>query len=156
MNKLYSVEREFSFPVERLWKAWTDETELEKWYCPVFLEVVPGSATSELEVGGNWAIAVDVSANGFNAYFWGKYQKIENLKNLTHDLCYSQDELEFALREPQPDAHTISIDFEDLGHKCLVRFTQFGSMEAEQAEATREGTESYFDNLEAYLNKQAN
>jgi hypothetical protein len=32
-----------------------------------------------------------------------------------------------------------------------VRFSQFGEMEQEQADASREGMESYFDNLSNYL-----
>jgi uncharacterized protein YndB with AHSA1/START domain len=151
MKPLYFVERKFQFPVERLWRAWTSSDELEKWYCPVFLTVVPGSATSEAVVGGTWAIAVDVSENGFNAYFWGKYSAVETHLKLVHDLNYSQDELEFALREPRSDAHRIEIDFTDTGGATVVRFSQFGEMDPEQAEASREGMESYFDNLEVYL-----
>ncbi|CAB4672564.1 MAG: hypothetical protein F2648_03480 [Actinobacteria bacterium] len=151
MKPLYFVERKFQSPVERLWQAWTSSDELEKWYCPVFLTVVPGSATSEAVVGGTWAIAVDVSENGFNAYFWGKYSAVETNLKLVHDLNYSQDELEFALREPRSDAHRIEIDFTDTGGATVVRFSQFGDMDPEQAEASREGMESYFDNLEVYL-----
>jgi uncharacterized protein YndB with AHSA1/START domain len=151
MQPLYFVERTFSFPVERLWSAWTQSPELEKWYCPVFLKVIPGSATSEAVVGGRWAIAVDVSENGFNAYFWGKYSQVDTNLKLVHDLNYSQDELEFALREPSPEAHRIEIDFTKTAGGTLVRFSQFGEMEKEQAEASREGMESYFDNLESYL-----
>lgn len=151
MKPLYFVERKFQFPVERLWQAWTSSDELEKWYCPVFLTVVPGSATSEAVVGGTWAIAVDVSENGFNAYFWGKYSAVEPNLKLVHDLNYSQDELEFALREPRTDAHRIEIDFANTDGATVVRFSQFGEMDPEQAEASREGMESYFDNLEVYL-----
>jgi len=151
MQPLYFVERTFSCPVERLWSAWTQSSELEKWYCPVFLRVIPGSATSEAVVGGRWAIAVDVSENGFNAYFWGKYSQVDTNLKLVHDLNYSQDELEFALREPSPEAHRIEIDFTKTAGGTLVRFSQFGEMEKEQAEASREGMESYFDNLESYL-----
>ena len=151
MQPLYFVERTFKFPVERLWSAWTQSAELEKWYCPVFLKVIPGSATSEAEVGGTWAIAVDVSDNGFNAYFWGTYSAVELHQKLVHDLNYSQDELEFALREPGAEAHRIEIDFTKIEAGTLVRFSQFGEMEQEQAEASREGMESYFDNLNNYL-----
>ncbi len=147
MQPLYFVERTFKFPVERLWSAWTQSAELEKWYCPVFLKVIPGSATSEAEVGGTWAIAVDVSDNGFNAYFWGNYSAVELHQKLVHDLNYSQDELEFALREPGAEAHRIEVDFTKIEAGTLVRFSQFGEMEQEQAEASREGMESYFDNL---------
>jgi uncharacterized protein YndB with AHSA1/START domain len=102
-------------------------------------------------VGGTWAIAVDVSENGFNAYFWGKYSQVETNLKLVHDLNYSQDELEFALREPSPEAHRIEIDFTKTDGGTVVRFSQFGEMEQEQAEASREGMESYFDNLNNYL-----
>ena len=151
MQPLYFVERTFKFPVERLWSAWTQSTELERWYSPVFLKVIPGSATSEAEVGGTWAIAVDVSENGFNAYFWGTYSVVELHKKLVHDLNYSQDELEFALREPSPEAHRIEIDFSNNEAGTLVRFSQFGEMDKEQADASKEGMESYFDNLNSYL-----
>ncbi len=151
MRPLYFVERTFPFPVERLWQGWTDASELEKWYSPVFLKVIPGSATSEAEVGGTWSIAVDVSDNGFNAYFWGTYSVVELHQKLVHDLNYSQDELEFALREPGAEAHRIEIDFTKTDGGTVVRFSQYGEMEQEQAEASREGMESYFDNLESYL-----
>ena len=151
MQPLYFVERTFPFPVDRLWRAWTDASELEKWYSPVFLKVIPGSATSEAVVGGTWAIAVDVSENGFNAYFWGKYSQVETNLKLVHDLNYSQDELEFALREPSSEVHRIEIDFTKTDGGTVVRFSQFGEMEQEQADASREGMESYFDNLSNYL-----
>ena len=151
MQPLYFVERTFSLPVERLWQAWTDPVELEKWYSPVFLSVIPGSASSEAVEGGTWAIAVDVSANGFNAYFWGTYSQVEKNHKLVHDLNYSQDELEFNLREPRGDAHRIEVDFAATASGSTVRFSQFGEMDQEQAEASREGMESYFDNLEAFL-----
>jgi uncharacterized protein YndB with AHSA1/START domain len=124
---------------------------LEKWYCPVFLKVIPGSATSEAVAGGRWAIAVDVSDNGFNAYFWGTYSLVELHKKLIHDLNYSQDELEFALREAGAEAHRIEIDFSNTEAGTLVRFSQFGEMDREQADASKEGMESYFDNLESFL-----
>lgn len=151
MQPLYFVERNFSFPIEKLWRAWTVSQELENWYSPIYLNVIPGSVTSDPVVGGTWAVGVDVSANGFNAYFWGTYSEVVENQRLVHDLNYSQDELEFALREPGPDAHRIEISFTDLAGSCIVRFSQFGEMDQEQAEASKEGMESYFDNLEQHL-----
>lgn len=153
MQPLYFVERKFQSPVEQLWQAWTSPTALEQWYCPVFLNVIPGSATSDAVLGGTWAIAVDVSENGFNAYFWGKYSKVDKNLKLVHDLNYSQDELEFALRDPKPEAHRVEIDFTLSADGTVVRFSQFGEMDKDQAEASREGMESYFDNLEIFLGR---
>jgi hypothetical protein len=75
---------------------------------------------------------------------------------LVHDLNYSQDELEFAIREPSPDSHRIEIEFNALGAFCKVRFSQFGEMDMDQAEASKDGMESYFDNLETFLSSKPN
>lgn len=156
MQPLYFVERRFPYSVQRLWRAWTSSSELESWYCPIYLTVIPGSAISDPVVGGRWAIAVDVSPNGFNAFFWGTYKEVAQNSKLVHELCYSQDELEFALQLPQPKAHLVQIDFVQRANGCTVRFSQFGEMNKEQSEASKEGIESYFENLERFLSSKPN
>lgn len=150
-NELYFVEREFNSNIDELWEAWTSPDVLEKWYSPVDLTVIPGSVVSENFVGGRWAVGVDVSAHGFNAYFWGRYSEVTTNKKLAHSLCYSQDIKEFEDRDDNAPAHIIVIDFEKRGDKSWARFTQFGDMSEEQIELTRQGTSRYFDNLEQYL-----
>jgi uncharacterized protein YndB with AHSA1/START domain len=150
---LYFVEREYPVDIAKLWSAWVEADQLQKWYSPQVLEVVPDSATSEAVVGGTWAIAIDVSVNGFNAYFWGKYTEVKFQEKLVHTMFYSQDELEFNLRGDDQPHHVIEIDFEARGNKSWVRFSQFGQMDAEQAEASKDGMESHFDNLSTFLEK---
>jgi uncharacterized protein YndB with AHSA1/START domain len=153
LNHLYFVEREFDRSIETLWSAWTNASELEAWYSPTMLSVVPGSVTSEVFVGGRWAVAVDVSVNGFNAYFWGRYSEVVPNVRLVHSLSYSQDEAEFIFADDNAPAHRIVLDFEKRGEHSWVRFTQFGEMPEEQAEASRDGMNSYLDNLESFLAK---
>jgi uncharacterized protein YndB with AHSA1/START domain len=148
---LYFVEREYPVDLARLWSAWVEADQLQHWYSPQVLEIVPDSATSEAVVGGTWAIAIDVSVNGFNAYFWGKYTEVKFQEKLVHTMFYSQDELEFNLRGDDQPHHVIEIDFEARGTKSWVRFSQFGQMDAEEAEAAKDGMESYFDNLSSFL-----
>ncbi len=148
---LYFVEREYPVELATLWNAWVEADQLQQWYSPEVLETVPNTASSNAVVGGDWAIGVDVSVNGFNAYFWGKYTTVEFQKKLVHTMFYSQDELEFNLRGDDQPYHVIEINFETRGNNSWVRFTQFGSMDAEQAEATKDGMESYFNNLGKYL-----
>jgi uncharacterized protein YndB with AHSA1/START domain len=150
-SELYFVEREYAVSIDVLWSAWTNAAELEQWYSPTELSVVPGSAVSENFVGGRWAIGVDVTAHGFNAYFWGRYSEFEPNKKLVHTLCYSQDETEFLARDNNAPAHTIVVEFEDRDEKSWCKFTQFGEMPEEQAEMSRQGMLSYFENLEKYL-----
>jgi uncharacterized protein YndB with AHSA1/START domain len=152
-SELYFVEREYAVSIDELWSAWTSPEKLEQWYSPTDLSVVPGSAVSENVIGGRWAIGVDVTAHGFNAYFWGSYSEVEQNKKLVHTLCYSQDQKEFEARDDDPLAHTVVIDFEDRGGKSWCRFTQFGEMPAEQAEMSRQGMLSYFENLGRFFDK---
>jgi uncharacterized protein YndB with AHSA1/START domain len=152
-TELYFVEREYDANIVELWNAWTSAEALEQWYSPTELSVVPGSVVTENQVGGRWAVAVDVSAHGFNAYFWGRYSEFESNKKLVHTLCYSQDEKEFIARDDNAPAHTIVIDFEERDGKSWCKFTQFGEMPAEQAEMSRQGMLSYFDNLEKFLSR---
>ena len=151
MERLYSVEREFPVDIDRLWSAWTNEQELEQWYSPVVLSVVPGSAVSNPRVGGMWKIAVDVPENGFVAYFWGRYSVVEPGERIEHSLFYSQEEAEFVLADESGPSHRIVLEFEARGDSSWVRFTQYGELPPEQAEAARDGMESYLDNLERHL-----
>ena len=150
-RELYYVEREFAAPIDRVWRAWTDAEELEQWYHPTVLDVVPGSVTSEPVAGGRWAVAVDVPMNNMVAYFWGRYLDVTENLRIEHTLCYSEDEKEFVTRDDDAPAHRIVVDFTDNESSTTVRFTQIGDMPDEQAEASRQGMESYFDSLEAFL-----
>lgn len=150
-RELYFVEREFAVGVDRMWSAWTTASELEQWYHPTVLSVVPGTVTSEPIVGGRWAVAVDVPMNDMVAYFWGRYRVVDRNVRIEHTLSYSQDELEFIARDDDAPFHRIVIDITPTDLGVAVRFTQFGEMPDEQAEASRMGMESYFDSLEAFL-----
>ena len=153
MRKLYSVEREYPVKVSGLWHAWMDEAALQAWYSPTDLAVVAGSVTSEPIVGGWWTDDVDVSAHGFNAYFFCTYSELIDNQKIVHSMNYTQDENEFKARVMTDDAHRIEIDFEDRGENSWVRFTQFGELPADQAEGAKAGMESYFDNLGIYLTR---
>lgn len=148
---LYTVEREFAVPVERLWRAWTDPADLEQWYRPVDLSVVPGSVVSDARVGGEWAVGVDVPAHGFVAWFHGRYTEVAAPHRLAHTLHYTQDRAEFDARDESGGHHLVSVDLEERAGGSWARWSQFGEMDADQVAATKAGMESYFDSLEAYL-----
>lgn len=148
---LYSVEREFAHDVDVLWRAWTDAGALEAWYRPVDLRVVPGSVTSQAEVGGWWTVAVDVPTEGFAACFYGRYTRIEPRVALEHTMMFTMSLEEFAARDESAPSHVVIVDFEARGPATWVRFSQFGELPEGQAERAQAGMESYFDSLEAYL-----
>lgn len=147
----YSVERVFPVDSDRMWQVWTDAGELEQWYAPTELSVVPGSVVSEAVEGGRWSVAVDASSYGHIAYFWGRYTEVIPGRRLVHGLAYSQDEGEFLARDDEAPHHDIVIDMESRDGGTWVRFAQYGEMPADQAAMAQAGMESYFDSLGAYL-----
>lgn len=154
MNDLaYSVERTYPVGMDAMWRAWTDADALEQWYAPTDLSVVPGSVVSEAVEGGRWAVAVDASAYGHIAYFWGRYTEVVRGSRLVHGLAYSQDEAEFLARDDDAPHHDIVIDMEGRDGGTWVRFAQYGDMPAEQAAMAQAGMESYFDSLALHLGR---
>lgn len=148
---LYFVEREYPVSLDRLWKAWTDAAELQGWYCPTDLTNVPGSVVSDAVVGGWWTVAVDASAYGHIAYFYGKYTEVVPQTLLVHTMHYTQDEAEFRARDLDTPQSIIRIDLEAREGGAWSRFSQFGELPAEQVPLARAGMESYFDNLARHL-----
>ena len=148
---LYSVEREYPVAIERLWQAWTTASELEQWYHPTDLEVVPGTVTSVPVEGGLWTVGVDVPAYEFVAYFFGWYKHVTPLERLEHTMAFTQDKDEWLALDENAPHHKVVLEFESRGDSSWVKFSQFGEMPAEQIEATTVGMQSYFQSLANYL-----
>ena len=91
MNRqfLYSVEREFPVSIDRLWRAWTDASELEAWYHPTDLGSTKGATVSDLNINGLWSCGVEVPEHNFTAYFFGQYTEIVHNELLEHTLHYT-------------------------------------------------------------------
>ena len=151
VEPLYSVEREFAHPIERVWHAWTDADALEQWYRPMELSVVPGSVVSKVEVGGWWQVAVDVPAHDFVAYFYGRYTRVEPMTALEHTMHFTMSAEEFAARDESGPSHRVVIDLEDRGGATSVGFSQFGELPEGEPDRAKAGMESYFDSLGAFL-----
>jgi len=151
---LYSVEREYPVSIERLWKAWTDTSELELWYFPTGLSSTKGATVSELKVDGLWACGVEVPAHGFTAYFFGKYTRILDRELFEHTLHYTTSAEEFAKRDFSTESHLIRVEFEDRGTSSWSKFSQFGQLPEGQAEMAQAGMNSYLESLAQHLARQ--
>lgn len=150
-NFLYSVEREYPVSIDRLWRAWTDAAELESWYFPTDLGSTKGATISDLTVGGLWTCGVEVPEQGFTAYFFGKYTKIQKNELIEHTLHYTTSAEEFAKRDFSTESHLIRIEFEDRGMCSWSKFSQFGELPDGQAEMARAGMNSYLESLARFL-----
>ena len=150
-NFLYSVEREYTQPMSRIWEAWTDAAQLEAWYHPTVLANVVCSSVSEPHVGGNWAIAVDVPEHNMQSCFWGQYTAVEEGKLLEHTMFYTQDPAEFAAKDLSGEFAKIVVDFEERPTGTWVKFSQYGELPEEHIPLAKAGMDSYFQSLADYL-----
>jgi uncharacterized protein YndB with AHSA1/START domain len=150
---LYSAEREYPVSIERLWKAWTDATELESWYHPTDLSSTKGATVSNLSVGGLWSCGVEVPEHGFTAYFFGQYTKIMQNELIEHTLHYTTSPEEFAKKDFSTESHLIRIEFENRESNSWSKFSQFGELPEGQAEMAQAGMTSYLESLSRHLNK---
>ena len=150
---LYSVEREYPVSIERLWRAWTDASELEAWYFPTDLSSTKGATTSVLEVGGLWSCGVEVPEHGFTAYFFGKYTTIVPNQLIEHTLHYTTSAEEFAAKDFSTESHLIRIEFEARGASSWSKFSKFGELPDGQAEMAQAGMTSYLESLAQHLAK---
>ena len=148
---LYSVEREYPVSIDRLWKAWTDASELESWYFPTDLGSTKGATVSDLTIGGLWTCGVEVPEQGFTAYFFGKYSAIEKNILIEHTLHYTTSPEEFAAKDFTTESHLIRIEFEDRGSNSWSKFSQFGELPDGQAEMAQAGMNSYLESLALFL-----
>ena len=149
---LYSVERVYASPVEKVWDAWIDARALEAWYHPTDLKVLSGSVISQPQVAGIWAVGVEVPKFNFVAYFFGRYKVVEKHKRLEHTMSYTQSVEEFVARNEDAPSHNVVIEFEARDATTWVKFSQFGELPEGQAAQAQTGMESYFDSLEIFLN----
>lgn len=150
---LYSVEREYPVSIERLWRAWTDASELEAWYFPTDLSSTKGATTSVLEVGGLWSCGVEVPEHGFTAYFFGTYTTIVPNQLIEHTLHYTTSAEEFVAKDFSTESHLIRIEFEARGASSWSKFSQFGELPDGQAEMAQAGMNSYLESLSQHLVK---
>lgn len=148
---LYSVDREYPVSIDRLWKAWTDASELEAWYFPTDLSSTKGATISELKVGGLWACGVEVPEHGFTAYFFGQYTKIMPNELIEHTLHYTTSAEEFAKKDFLTESHLIRIKLENRGSNSWSKFSQFGELPEGQAEMAQAGMTSYLESLARHL-----
>jgi uncharacterized protein YndB with AHSA1/START domain len=148
---LYSVEREFPVPVESLWRAWTDASELEAWYHPTDLTSTKGATASDLTIGGLWSCGVDVPTHDFTAYFYGQYTKIIANELLEHTMHYTQSAEEFVDKDFTTPSHHIVIEFQDRGHSSWVKFSQYGELPEGEEKQAQAGMNSYLESLAQFL-----
>ncbi len=153
MQPAYSVEREYAYPIEKLWHAWTTAAALQSWYHGVDHRCVPNSVTADAAVGAIWSVGIDVPQYNVQVFFYGTYTTVTPQTQLVHTMHYTEMIEEFAVKDMSTPAHRVVIDFERRPNGSWVRYAQFGELPPEQIPLVIAGMNSYFDSLQQYLDE---
>jgi len=118
-DKTIVIERVFNAPREKVWKAWTDTAEIEKWWGP------RGFSTrvekSDLKNGGSWRYVMVEEATGTEYPAEGVIKEIiDQERVVTTD---NFDEKDVAANPNLPQGLVTTTVFTDLGDKTKLSIT---------------------------------
>lgn len=141
-----SLTRDFSAPIEKVFRAWTDPDILTKWFGPK--EVTTQSVHIDLNVGGKYQLEMKTSEGKIHA-IGGEFRKIEPPNKLVFtwildpEGCDGSDGF---------NAETIvTIEFLDLGASTRINLNHDFLPSEKSKEEHMMGWTGSFDCLEAVL-----
>jgi uncharacterized protein YndB with AHSA1/START domain len=137
-NKRITVEREFNAPRERVWKAWTDVTELEKWWAPKPYKAVTESF--EFREGGHWHYYM-LSPEGEKSWCFVGYESIDAENSFSVDNGFADEK-----GNPDPNMPNMHwrTEFVDADGKTKVTATITFASQAEMQKIIDMGFEGGF------------
>lgn len=146
------VERVIAATPERIWKAWTDARELEKWF---FSKTMEMSARQD----GIYRILWEGNDPEHNHERWGKYLEFDPPKKLVFEWMGVGPKKNPAEPgyDPQVDSRTVvSVTLAPVVSGTLVKIVHTGWGEGEVWKGSRDshqgGWTFYLENLESVLN----
>jgi len=86
--KKIHVEREFNAPIEKVWKAWTDPDQLQKWWGPK--PWVAKTKSMDFKVGGAWLYYME-GPDGQVHWSCVKFTAIEAVSRFAGDSIFSDE-----------------------------------------------------------------
>ena len=87
-SKKIHVVREFSAPIEQVWKAWTDPDMLEKWWGPK--PWIAKTKSMDFKVGGAWLYFME-GPEGQKHWSFVKFTAIEPVSRFAADAVFSDE-----------------------------------------------------------------
>ena len=148
-NQKITITRQFDFPQQQVWEAWTKSEILDRWWAPK-----PWKAETKVfdfRVGGMWHYAM-VGPN--NEKQWGRfdYTKIDAPKSFDGTDVFADEN---AVKSNDMPATNWHVEFNKSGTGTEVQVqvigTQPGALEKMLEMGFEEGFKAGLDNLEDYL-----
>jgi uncharacterized protein YndB with AHSA1/START domain len=136
----FTLSRSFDAPIEKVWKAWTDESQLKTWFgpkgCPISF------SNMDFSVGGKYHYAMDVPDG---SKMWGRwtFREITQPTRLRWDHNFSDETGTKITRHPfsatWPKEMICQLDFAEEGGKTKLTLTSHAINVNEVERQTWEG-----------------
>lgn len=139
----FTIERDFDAAPDLLWRAWTDPTLAQRWWCPKGFTVLEGSVSIDLRVGGHYSYIM-VSPGGEQYPTGGHYREVEPRTKLTFTWAEPDE-------EDRPGLPVITVELEASGTGTRQRFSLEGIAGQPGDDNVFDGWSEAFDNLDAAL-----
>ena len=136
------ISRTFDASRERVWNAWTDPDEIERWLCPAGFTVA--FAEGDVRPGGGWRSGMR-SPDGDVLVICGEYREVVELERLVFTHAWEDE-----AREPGHET-LVTVLFEAIGDRTALTFSQGGLAPVESRDSHEEGWKGVLENLAGHL-----
>ena len=148
-NKQIVITRQFAAEVNRVWRAWTDSRELDKWWGP---RTWPATTKAfDFSEGGHWHYCM-TGPDGTKAWSWIEYLTIATLEAFTARDSFCDEN---GVKNPDMPSTHWQVAFKPAGKTTQVITTLTFSDQAAMQKIIEMGFEAGFteqlDKLDEYL-----
>lgn len=139
------LERTIRAPRERVWDAWTQPEQLQRWSAPEGLEIPEGDM--DLRVGGRWRVVMQDPESGKRFIAVGTYREVTRPERLVYTHSWTTDE--------HPVDTLLTVEFHDEGESTRVVLTQEGFATVGSRDGHEQGWASTLDRLVRMMEQSA-
>lgn len=133
------VTRVIKAPITNVWRAWTDPTEMIKWYAPE--QLTTPEADVDLKVGGSYRIVMEGDDGKHTAV--GTFTTVEEPHTLSFSWKWEES--------PEAETHVTILLEEVAENQTKVTLRHEGFADEKSAQMHTKGWESTYNKLEKYV-----
>ena len=148
------ISRTFAAPREKVFAAWTQPEQLEKWMCRDASAHIVIHHHQEIRTGGRYLL--EVRDPGKNEVYWGQgvYLDVTPSEKLRFTWCWTKDRPDGQNMHPDAPKTEVTVEFLPRGAATEVILTHTGFTDAKLRQEHDRGWNGCFDVLAAVLTAQ--
>lgn len=142
-----NVSKEFSVPVERLYKAWINPEDLKQWWRPMGNQLQQATTKPEQGAPIEYVFATEQGTHSFT--ITGTYKEVQDGARLVYTWNW-----QVPAQAVGDSEFLLTIVFSSQGSSSRIEVTQDNFKDEEALQPHREGWEKALNDLHRYLSQQ--